>query len=263
VPPAPGAHVNPCSHLSVASRRVRGSASHHGDQRPAGHWLRTGVRNKGSRGLSVVQIRKRRSVGGGERGWQQPRPRGGRLGFPVFPRGTTLRTARGRLCDKSLNCLDLEKLIEANGRNSRPMRIACSRCGWFIYLSWGGVDDTSAPSEDGRWCARDHRGSAACGQASASRCRACRSRRRSPGVVPPQIPVGSPVRSAQARQSAATGHWAQIALAAATCPTAGPDSLTGKNSSGSMPGSRHAARSVQEVLTGHPRDRTAPRARRC
>lgn len=128
-------------------------------------------------------------------------------------------------------------------------------------LVLGGVDDTIAPPEDGGWCARDHRGSAACGEASASRCCACRSRRRSSGVVPPQIPVGSPVRSAHARQSAATGHRAQIALAAATCPTAGPDSLTGKNSSGSMPGSPHAARSVQEVLTGRPRDRTAPRAR--
>jgi hypothetical protein len=107
--------------------------------------------------------------------------------------------------------------------------------------------------------AHDHQDSPARCQTLVPRRRTPRSRRRSVGVVPPQIPWGSPARSAQARQSGATGHRAQMALATATCRTARPDSLTGKNNSGSMLDSRQAARSAQEVLTARPRDRTGPR----
>ena len=80
----------------------------------------------------------------------------------------------------------------------------------------------------------------------ATRSQRRRRRRRSSGVVPPQMPSGSPARTAHSRHRAVTGQRAQISFAAATCwRAASPVWPAGKNSSGSMPGSRQAARSVQ------------------
>jgi hypothetical protein len=91
-----------------------------------------------------------------------------------------------------------------------------------------------------------HPGAAAGYAGAGSAGRVLRSSRRCSGVVPPQMPAGSPARSAQSRHGAATGHRAQTALAAAIWTAAGPDSLTGKNKSGSTPGSRQDARAAQE-----------------
>jgi hypothetical protein len=80
---------------------------------------------------------------------------------------------------------------------------------------------------------------------SRARSRETRSKLRSSGVVPPQIPSGSPAVTAQARQSSRTRQPAHMRFAAAICASAGPTWPTGKNSSGSTHAGRQAARSVQ------------------